>query len=63
MFKSNWTIEITEQHTPIHAGLNPVYINPDKSMKTETFWTKAYNKLNSLLYTNNIQLPVRIGDK
>lgn len=50
VLKSKWKITITEQITPTHAGLNPVYINPDKSMKTGNFWTKAFNKLNSLLY-------------
>lgn len=50
VLKSNWKVTITEQLTPIHAGLNPVYINPDKSMKKGEFWKKAYNKLHALLY-------------
>lgn len=46
---STWKIDINVITRPIHAGVNPVYINPDGSQKTGLSWTKAFNKLNSLL--------------
>lgn len=49
MFKTTWKIDINVITRPIHAGVNPVYINPDGSQKTGLSWTKSFNKLNSLL--------------
>ena len=49
VFKTTWKIDINVITRPIHAGVNPVYINPDGSQKTGLSWTKAFNKLNSLL--------------
>ena len=49
VFKTTWKIDINVITRPIHAGVNPVYINPDGSQKTGLSWTRAFNKLNSLL--------------